>query len=101
MPAIDDHDLARWIHAHQEWSVEGGQLKRRFEAPTFLTAIAFVDAVAIAAEAAQHHPDIDIRWRVVSLALVTHDAENRITEKDLALAVECDRAFAALSPTDT
>ena len=49
----------------------------------------FVNAVAAAAESAQHHPDIDIRWNKVTLALSTHDAGG-LTEKDFALARHCD-----------
>ena len=54
-----------------------------------MRAIAFVDAVAVAAEDANHHPDIDIRWNAVTLRLVTHD-EGGITGKDVALAATCD-----------
>jgi 4a-hydroxytetrahydrobiopterin dehydratase len=49
----------------------------------------FVDAVALVAEQVQHHPDIDIRWNKVTLALTTHDAGG-LTEKDFALARKCD-----------
>jgi 4a-hydroxytetrahydrobiopterin dehydratase len=49
----------------------------------------FVNAAAEIAEAAQHHPDIDIRWNKVTLALTTHDAGG-LTEKDFALAKKFD-----------
>jgi len=48
-------------------------------------AIAFVNRVADAAEAANHHPDIDIRYNKVTIALTTHD-EGGISDKDVALA---------------
>ena len=51
----------------------------------FAAALAFVNAVGAAAEAANHHPDIDIRWNKVRLALTTHDAGG-LTLLDLALA---------------
>jgi 4a-hydroxytetrahydrobiopterin dehydratase len=50
----------------------------------------FVNEVASAAEAAGHHPDIDIRWNKVTLALTTHD-QGGLTEKDFALARKFDR----------
>jgi 4a-hydroxytetrahydrobiopterin dehydratase len=67
-------------------------IRRTYEAPSFLAGIAFVERVARAAEAADHHPDIDIRWRKVTLALVTHDAGG-LTWRDTQLAAEADRLF--------
>jgi len=51
----------------------------------------FVNAVAVLAEKAGHHPDIDIRWNKVTLALTTHD-QGGLTEKDFALAKKFDTA---------
>ena len=56
----------------------------------FRAALEFVNAVGAAAEAANHHPDIDIRWNKVRLALTTHDAGG-LTVLDLALAAAVDR----------
>ena len=50
----------------------------------------FVNAVATEAEKANHHPDIDIRWNKVKLALSTH-SEGGLTQKDFALAQVCDK----------
>ena len=50
----------------------------------------FVNAVARSAEKACHHPDIDVRWNKVTLALTTHDAGG-LTEKDFVLAAKCDK----------
>ena len=60
-------------------------IRCRYVAPDFPTAIALVDAVAVAAEEADHHPDIDIRWRDVLFVLSTH-SEGGVTGKDVALA---------------
>jgi 4a-hydroxytetrahydrobiopterin dehydratase len=57
--------------------------------------VRFVDEVARLAEAADHHPDIDIRWRKVTLRFVTHDAGGRVTALDTRLAAECDLLFDA------
>jgi 4a-hydroxytetrahydrobiopterin dehydratase len=92
-------DLDAFLARHSAWRVDGGALVRTFEAPAFLDGIAFVDRVAKLAEAADHHPDIDIRWRKVTLRFITHDAGNRITALDTRLAGECDALFAALRPT--
>ena len=71
------------------WDLVDGQLVKVVECPSFPAAIDFVVAVAALAEAADHHPDIDIRWRTVRLALVTHDAGG-ITELDFSLARAID-----------
>ena len=65
-------------------------ISRTFQFKDFPAAIKFVDAVARFAEEAWHHPDIDIRWNKVTLALTTHDAGG-LTEKDFALARKFDK----------
>ena len=72
-----------------DWDLVDGQLVKVVECAGFPAALDFVVAVGRLAEEADHHPDIDIRWRTVRLALVTHDAGG-ITELDLALARAVD-----------
>jgi 4a-hydroxytetrahydrobiopterin dehydratase len=92
-------DLDAFLARHASWRVAAGALVRTYEATSFLDGIAFVDRVARLAEAADHHPDIDIRWRKVTLRFITHDAGNRISALDTRLAGECDALFAASTPT--
>ncbi|GMU59475.1 MAG: 4a-hydroxytetrahydrobiopterin dehydratase [Myxococcales bacterium] len=93
---LPEAEVQAFLRTHGDWRLEGGALARTFEAPTFLAGVAFVDQVAKLAEAADHHPDIDIRWRKVTLRFVTHDAGNRVTALDARLADECDLLFRAL-----
>lgn len=72
------------------WKLEGQEIVRRFEFSDFLAAIRFVNAVAEKAEAANHHPDIDIRYNRVRLALVSHDAGG-LTDSDFNLAASIDK----------
>jgi 4a-hydroxytetrahydrobiopterin dehydratase len=72
------------------WKKKGNAVTRTFEFKDFVAAMKFVNAVARAAEKTQHHPDIDIRWNKVRLLFTTHDAGG-LTEKDFAMARECDR----------
>jgi 4a-hydroxytetrahydrobiopterin dehydratase len=81
--------IDEFLKTHPAWKVVTGQLERTYEWPTFLTGIAFVSEVARLAEAADHHPDIDIRWRKVTLRLVTHDAGG-LTWRDTELAAKAD-----------
>jgi len=73
-----------------EWTREGDELVKVTKRRGFAGALAFVNAVGALAEAADHHPDIDIRWDTVTLRLSTHSAGG-LTEKDLDLAGEIDR----------
>jgi 4a-hydroxytetrahydrobiopterin dehydratase len=72
------------------WSREGDLLTTTVTLHDFAAALTFVNAVGTAAEAANHHPDIDIRWNTVRLGLTTHDSGG-ITLLDLALASAIDR----------
>lgn len=75
-----------------EWSELGGALQRTYQFKDFAEAMQFVNRVAALAEAAQHHPDILVRYNKVSLTLTTHDAGG-ITDKDFNLATQADDAF--------
>ena len=67
------------------WMRDGDALTRTFAFPTFRDAIAFVGRAADAAEAADHHPDIDIRYTSVTCTLSTHSAGG-LTALDVAMA---------------
>lgn len=73
-----------------DWSKHGSTIARTFRFKDFPAAVRFVNKVARLAEAAWHHPDIDIRWNKVTLTLTTHDAGG-LTRKDFALAKKFDR----------
>lgn len=72
------------------WTRDGDVLVTTVKLHDFVAALAFVNALGTAAEAANHHPDIDIRWNTVRLVLTTHDSGG-ITLLDLALAGVVDR----------
>jgi 4a-hydroxytetrahydrobiopterin dehydratase len=92
---IFSEDIIRQRLAEIEgWQYDGKDLVRLFVLPSFMGAIGFVNRVAEAAEAANHHPNIDVRYDTVRLAVHTH-SENGVTEKDFALAKEIDRAAKA------
>jgi 4a-hydroxytetrahydrobiopterin dehydratase len=72
------------------WTRDGEVITKTVERPDFRAALALVNAVGDTAEAANHHPDIDIRYSKVTFRLTTHDAGG-LTDKDLALAAEINR----------
>ena len=73
----------------QDWKHEGSEIVRRVEFSNFVESIDFVNHVAEKAESAGHHPDIDIRYNKVRLALVSHDAGG-LTQRDFDLASAID-----------
>jgi 4a-hydroxytetrahydrobiopterin dehydratase len=87
MPALTPHEITTRLASLPNWKAEQDGLVRHFQFPDFLGSIAFVKSVADLAEAAAHHPDIDIRYNKVRLALSTHD-EGGITPKDFDLATK-------------
>jgi 4a-hydroxytetrahydrobiopterin dehydratase len=80
------------LRAHPMWRLQQGKLVRELTFKDFVAAMMFVNRVAELAEAAGHHPDIDIRYNRVLLGLVSHDAGG-ITARDAALAGEIDADF--------
>ena len=86
---LDEPQIQAALATMPQWQRNGEVIVRVFEFNDFPAAMKFVNHVADLAEQAQHHPDIDIRWNKVTLALTTHDAGG-LTGKDFALARECD-----------
>jgi 4a-hydroxytetrahydrobiopterin dehydratase len=72
------------------WERADGAIRRSIEFPAFLQGVDAVGRVAELAEQKDHHPDIDIRWRTVTFALVTHSAGG-ITDQDLQMAKAIDQ----------
>jgi len=67
------------------WSGDTTTIRATLAFPDFSAAIRAVDEIALVAEAMNHHPDIDIRWRTLRVALTTHDAGG-VTQLDVELA---------------
>jgi len=78
--------------SHPSWSIEGEEISRTFLFADYAEAMGFVNRVALAAEKADHHPDIDIRWNRVTLVLSTHSA-GALTERDRSLVETIDGWF--------
>ncbi|WP_067467689.1 4a-hydroxytetrahydrobiopterin dehydratase [Nocardia amamiensis] len=90
---LSDIEIAEALTELPEWARSGDSLVRTVKAPTFPAGIELVREVAEVAETANHHPDIDIRWRKVTFTLSTHSAGG-LTALDVALAHEIDRLVA-------
>ncbi len=89
LPLLSDIEIQRELNASAGWSRRGDAIVKTYEFTTFTDAIAWVNRVAGAAEAANHHPDLDIRFRMVAASLSTHDSGG-VTVRDFAMARAMD-----------
>jgi 4a-hydroxytetrahydrobiopterin dehydratase len=87
-------EVEQRLKALNGWALEGDAIRKQFTFPGFLEAIAFVNRLAPAAEASDHHPDILINYKRVTLTYSTH-SEGGLTEKDFAGAASADKLAAA------
>ena len=87
--ALTPEQRSALVADHPEWSIEEKSMTRTFTFGDFGEAMAFVTRIALAAEALDHHPDIDIRWNRVTLVLSTHSAGG-LTALDQDLAYRID-----------
>ena len=83
-------DLTAALEALPGWSHEGDKLHRELVFRDFRAAFGFMASVAVAAEAADHHPEWFNVYRTVRIWLTTHEAGNKVTTRDVALAREID-----------
>jgi len=86
---LPESEIADLLRQLPEWSIEEGKLARYWTFSDFSKAMEFVHRVAQLAEQVGHHPDIDIRYNRVKLALVSHDAGG-ITQRDADMARQLD-----------
>ncbi len=92
---LDDDERTLFQTGHPGWAIDDETISRTFVFSGFPQAIAFVTECSFAAEAADHHPDIDVRWNKLTLVPTTHSA-SALTDKDIGLATTFD-AIAARS----
>ena len=90
MSRLDESGVVEALRRTPGWERAGAEIRRTYRFRDFREALAFVNRVGGLAEAAGHHPDIDIRYNTVTLALTTHDAGG-LTTKDFELARAIDR----------
>lgn len=87
--ALSDQETRTRLAALTGWEIDGDRLRKRYTLDSFKAAIAFVNRVAALAEAADHHPDILIEYKNVTLTLITHD-EGGLSARDFSLAARID-----------
>lgn len=95
MSVMNTQQIKLRLNTLPDWTRRAQTIQRTYAFNTFTIAIDFVKWVAKKADKMNHHPDIDIRYDHVSLKLTSHD-EGGLTEKDFALARQCDEVFSKL-----
>jgi len=90
---LDQQTVEHLLAKLEGWTLEGDMIRRVYQAEDFPGAIHLVNVVAVLAEQARHHPDIDIRWRTLTFTLSTHDAGGKITLADIELAAQINAAI--------
>lgn len=89
-PALTPDELTENMKTLVDWQLDGDSITKTYKFDNYLSGIAFAAAVGTIAEAHDHHPDMMIGWRKVTVTFTTHDAGSKITHKDInaARAVE-------------
>ena len=99
-----DAQIAEQLKGLRGWRYEGGAIRRTYKTDGWPTTLMLVNAIGYYAEAADHHPDLQVSWGSVAVALNTHSAGG-ITAKDIALARQIEQvalfeAGAPFRPSD-
>lgn len=85
MAVLAEKEIQQALRGLKGWQQQNGAIQRVFEFPDFKAAMQFVNTVADAAEQANHHPDIDIRYNKVTMSLISHDSGG-VTQRDVGMA---------------
>lgn len=88
--ALSDGEIKESLAKLNGWARDGDELVKAFQFDNYLAGLAFASSVGVIAEGLNHHPDLIIGWRRVSVSFTTHDAGSKITAKDLAAAEAID-----------
>jgi len=91
---LSPDELTAALQGLPEWSGDENGIRRTVELPSFRAAVDAIVAIADVAEEMDHHPDIDLRWRTLHIAVVTHSAGG-VTKFDVRLAGRIDELLAA------
>lgn len=86
---LSPDDIKERLKTLPGWSLEGSKLVKSYTFPDFVGAVAFVDRVAVVAEAQNHHPDLVVGWGKVTVQLTSHDVRG-ISGRDFRLATALD-----------
>lgn len=93
MKPLSKEEIDKSLKNLSEWNFEGDKIHRDFEFADFKTALSFLVRIGFEAEDQGHHPEISNVYKSVSISLSTHDAGDKVTEKDISLAKAIDTVY--------
>ena len=85
-PALNDAAITEHLAKLDGWERDGDMITKTYQLPSYMAGLAFATTVGTIAEAHDHHPDLFIGWKKVTVSFTTHDAGSKITEKDINVA---------------
>lgn len=100
MATLSDTEIAEFLKGLDGWELQGAAIKKQYVFRDFPVAVDFVTRLVPGAEAADHHPDILINYRRVTLSYSTH-SQGGLTYKDFDGAKMADRVFRGMVATDS
>ena len=94
-PKLSEAEIQTALAALSQWQQEDNTIIREFHLPNFAAAVGFINAIAVLAETADHHPDLFLHgWNKVRVILSTHD-QGGLTELDFALAQKINATYSS------
>src|SRR5579871_3134087 len=88
--ALSEAQITQQLGKLDGWERDGGTITKTFKLDTYLAGVALASAVGVICEARNHHPDMTIGWRKVTVSFTTHDAGSQLTEADFDAAAAID-----------
>lgn len=91
MKILTVDELNVWLQKHPKWSFDDPEIVFEHKFKDFLQALAFIVKVGIVAEKHNHHPSISNAYNAIRISMATHDAGNKITDRDTSFAEEMEK----------
>lgn len=88
--ALNEAEIIERLSSLDNWERDGDHITKTFKLDTYLAGLAFASAVGVIAEGFDHHPDMTIGWRKVTVSFTTHDAGHKLSAKDFDVAEAID-----------
>ncbi len=87
---LNDAEILERLSKLDGWERTGDQITKIFQLDSYLAGLAFATTIGTIAEGFDHHPDLHIGWRKVTVSFTTHDAGNKLTKIDFDIAESID-----------
>lgn len=88
--ALTEAEISAGLATLNNWTRDGDVLVKEFKFDSYLAGLAFASSVGVVAEGLNHHPDMTVGWRRVTVSFTTHDTGNKLSAKDMAAAAAVD-----------